>query len=42
MLRQAITNAKYKGKIKVAIDAAASEFYNNGKYSIDGKKLSPS
>lgn len=41
-LMKAITNAGYKpGKdVALALDAAASEFFSNGKYNLDGKKLS--
>ncbi len=42
LILDAIKKAGYKaGKdIYIALDAAASEFYNEGVYSIDGKKLS--
>ena len=40
MLTKAIRDAGYKGKVHIAIDAAASEFYKNGKYYVDGKKIS--
>jgi enolase len=33
---QAIENAGHIGKIKLAIDAAASEFYKDGKYILAG------
>ncbi len=39
-LMKAIEKAGYTGKMKLAIDAAASEFYKDGKYAIDGKTLS--
>jgi len=41
-LMKAITNAGYRpGKdVNLALDAAASEFFNQGKYNLDGKKLS--
>ncbi|MCK5019549.1 MAG: phosphopyruvate hydratase [Candidatus Peribacteraceae bacterium] len=39
-LMKAIDGAGYKGKIQIAIDAAASEFYSDGKYNVDGKLLS--
>lgn len=39
-LMRAIDDAGYTGKVVLGIDAAASEFYANGKYTIDGKKLS--
>ena len=35
---QAIETAGYTGKIHLAIDAAASEFCENGVYTLDGKK----
>ncbi len=38
-LMKAIGAAGYEGKVKLAIDAAASEFYKDGKYEIDGKVL---
>jgi len=41
LITQAIKKAGYAGKVKLAMDAAASEFYHNGKYHIDGKKLTP-
>ncbi|MCX8034032.1 MAG: phosphopyruvate hydratase [Thermodesulfovibrio sp.] len=42
LINEAIKKAGYKtGKdVYIALDAAASEFYNNGVYSIDGKKMS--
>ena len=39
-ITKAIEEAGYTGKIKLAIDAAASEFVENGKYNVDGNKLS--
>ncbi len=39
-LMQAIERAGYQGKVQLAIDAAASEFFADGIYSVDGKKLS--
>ncbi|MEM2989913.1 MAG: phosphopyruvate hydratase [Halobacteria archaeon] len=36
----AIEKAGYEGKIKLGLDSAASEFFKNGEYAIDGKKLS--
>ncbi len=39
-MMDAITKAGYKGKIKLGMDAASSEFFKNGKYHIDGKALS--
>ena len=38
-LTKAIEKAGYTGRMKLAIDAAASEFYKDGKYRIDGKEL---
>jgi len=32
LLENAINKAGYKGKVKIAMDCAASEFYDNGKY----------
>lgn len=37
---QAIKACGYKGKIQIALDAAASEFHKDGVYTIEGKKLS--
>ncbi len=39
-LMQAIKAAGYEGKVKLALDCAASEYYKNGKYEVDGKVLS--
>jgi enolase len=39
VLEQAIAVAGYTGKVQLAIDAAASEFYSEGIYAIDGQKL---
>ena len=39
-IARAIEEAGYGGKVKLAIDAAASEFFEGGSYAIDGKKLS--
>lgn len=38
-LTEAIEKAGYTGRVKFAIDAAASEFYKDGSYHIDGKTL---
>lgn len=38
-LMEAIKAAGYEGKMKLAIDAAASEFHKDGVYSIDGQSL---
>lgn len=35
----AIEKAGYNGKIKLGLDSAASEFFKNGKYNVDGKAL---
>lgn len=40
LLTQAIAEAGYEGKVKLAIDAAASEFYADGAYTLDGQQLS--
>lgn len=39
MLMKAIKDAGYTGKVDIAIDCAASEFYKDGKYTVDGKKM---
>ena len=39
LLESAIKKAGYSGKIDIAIDCAASEFYKNGKYYLDNKTL---
>ena len=41
-LTKAIEKAGYTGKMQLAIDAAASEFYKDGAYHIDGKVLNSS
>jgi enolase len=38
-ISEAINKAGYKGKVKLGMDSAASEFYKDGKYHIDGKAL---
>lgn len=38
ILVSAIKVAGYEGRVKLAIDAAASEFYAKGTYTVDGKK----
>ncbi len=40
LLLQAIDSAGYTGRVKLAIDAAASEFFQDGQYTIDGESLS--
>jgi len=43
VIMEAIDTAGYNSNnVKLAIDAAASEFYENGKYSVDGSQLSAS
>lgn len=39
-LAEAIAGAGYEGKVKLAIDCAASEFFTDGTYTVDGKTLS--
>ncbi len=39
-LMESIKAAGYEGKVKLGIDCAASEFYKDGKYHVDGKVLS--
>jgi len=39
-LVRAIEEAGYAGKVKLAIDAAASEFFSKDVYTVDGKKFS--
>ncbi len=39
-LVSAIEEAGYDKKITIGLDSAASEFYRDGKYKVDGKKLS--
>src|SRR3989344_270055 len=39
MLNKAISKAGYAGRVGIAIDAAASEFYKKGKYLVDGKLM---
>lgn len=41
-LVQAIDAAGYTGKMQLGIDAAASEFFSDGTYMVDGKNLSSS
>ncbi len=40
LVMKAVNNLGYSKKVGLGIDAAASEFYNKGKYIIKGKKLS--
>lgn len=39
LLMDAIKQARYEGKVKLAIDCAASEFYKDGVYTLDGNQL---
>ncbi len=41
-LMDAIEEAGYNKKITIGLDSAASEFYKDGKYKVDGKKFSSS
>ncbi len=40
ILSDIIKKLKLAGKVGLAIDVAASSFFENGKYSVDGKKIS--
>lgn len=40
LLVKAVEKTGYEKEVKIAVDAAASEFYRNGCYEIDGYKLS--
>ncbi len=40
LILKAISEAGYEKEIRLGIDAAASEFYSDGKYKIEGKSLS--
>ncbi len=42
LIEQAIDEAGYKGKIKLALDSAASEFFKDNKYTIADKSYSSS
>jgi len=39
IVTSAISDAGYEGKIKLALDSAASEFCDGGKYAVDGKNI---
>ncbi|MBI5246110.1 MAG: phosphopyruvate hydratase [Elusimicrobia bacterium] len=39
VLTAAIAEAGYEGKVRLALDCAASEYYKNGKYVLEGKPL---
>lgn len=41
LLVLAIKNAGYEGKIKIGLDAATSEFFQDGKYNLDFKSAQP-
>jgi len=41
-LLQAIDISGYTGKVQIGIDAAASEFYKDGKYDVDGRMMTSS
>lgn len=41
LLKVAIEKAGYTGKVKIGMDVAASEFYENGKYNLDFKSKEP-
>ncbi len=41
-LVEAIERTGYSGRVLLALDCAANEFYSNGSYRIDGSQLSPS
>ncbi len=41
ILLSAIDSSGYSGKVSLSLDSAATSFYSEGKYSIDGKTLSP-
>lgn len=41
MLMQSITDAGYSGKVAIALDVAASEFYDNGVYNLGFKTGTP-
>lgn len=39
VLMKAISMAGYEGKVRLALDCAASEYYKEGKYTVDGKVM---
>jgi enolase len=39
LLQEAVKRTGYEDKVKFGLDAAASQFFRNRKYNIDGKKL---
>jgi enolase len=42
LLMRAIGEAGYLGKVQLALDCAASEFYKDGVYTVDGKQMTSS
>ncbi len=40
LITEAIRKAGYKGKAMIALDCAASEFYKDGKYNLEGRSMS--
>ncbi len=42
LITNAIENSGYSNETRISLDAAASQFFSNGKYNIDGLQLSPS
>ncbi|OGR96204.1 MAG: phosphopyruvate hydratase, partial [Elusimicrobia bacterium RBG_16_66_12] len=40
VLAKAILDAGYAGKVRLALDCAASEYFKDGKYALEGKALS--
>lgn len=41
LILEALDEAGYQDMVRFGIDAAASEFYNEGKYILEGRELSP-
>ncbi len=41
ILSEAVKKAGYEGKVFLGMDAAASEFFKDGSYNLDGKMVSP-
>jgi enolase len=41
LLKVAIEKAGYTGKVKIGMDVAASEFYQEGNYNLDFKSKEP-
>ena len=42
VLAKAIADAGYAGKVRLALDCAASEYFKDDKYTLEGKALSSS